>query len=243
MTINEEKRKRVIAVIKICVFFAIIVALPLYIWFFHHDIIDMFSDVKSLERYILEYHRNTGIITLILAQVCQIIICIIPGQPIQFAAGYLFNPLIALLTSIVGGFLGATVTFYLAKLLGNDAMHLFFGKKKIVQYIDKLNSRNGYFLLFALCVIPGFPKDMMCYVSGLSKIRYVPFIVLVTIARIPGMLGSILVGHYSHDQQYLLVILVAVIIALITYLCVKHKDRILEWGDRVYSRLNRRYEK
>ena len=242
MSFNDEKHSKIIAVIKICVLLFIILAIPLYIYFCHHEIIETFSDVRRVETFVLN-HKGSNILILMACQIVQIMICVIPGQPIQFACGYLFSPILALLISIAGATIGATITFFLAKLLGRDAMRMFFGEKKGVQYIDKLNTRNGYFLLFALCVIPGFPKDAMCYLAGLSKIRYLPFIIIITVARIPGMLGSILIGHFSYSQDYILIAVVAVVVIILTILGARHKDKILEWGDRTYDKLNNLYKK
>ena len=131
-------RKNVTAIIKGVLFAVILIGIPLYLYLFQRDFFEMFSSAGDVEAYIYQ-HKGYGALLLIAAQIIQIIICVIPGQPFQFAAGYMYGSLIAILISIVGAFIGATITFYLAKLLGRDAMNLFFGEKKVVKYIEKLD--------------------------------------------------------------------------------------------------------
>lgn len=231
-------RKNVTAILKGAVFAVILIGIPLYLYFFQKDFLSMFNSVQDIEDYVHQ-HNGYGVFILIAAQVLQIIICIIPGQPIQFAAGYLYGNLFAILMSIGGAVIGSTITFYLAKILGRDAMNLFFGEKKAIQYIEKLNTKNGFLVLFMLYFIPGFPKDALSYLSGLSKIRWAPFIVLTSIARIPAMCGSILIGSFTKDQRYGLIAVVAVVVVTVTCICAKHKDKILDWTDRVYEKLIR----
>ena len=220
------------------IFALIIIGLPLYIYFFQHELIDIFKNVDTIEEYILA-HKKHGALIYISAQVIQIIISVIPGQPFQFAAGYIYGPLIALILSIIGAFIGATITFFLARFLGRGAMELFFGKTKVFDYITRLDSKNGFLILFLMYFIPGFPKDVISYVAGLSRIKWPPFILIVTTARIPAMLGSIFVGAFTRSQQYMAVFLVALIVVLISFLSYKNRERILEFSDRIYEKLRR----
>lgn len=220
------------------IFALIIIGLPLYIYFFQHELIDIFKNVDTIEEYILA-HKKHGALIYISAQVIQIIISVIPGQPFQFAAGYIYGPLIALILSIIGAFIGATITFFLARFLGRGAMELFFGKTKVFDYITRLDSKNGFLILFLMYFIPGFPKDVISYVAGLSRIKWPPFILIVTTARIPAMLGSIFVGAFTRSQQYMAVFLVALIVVVISFLSYKNRERILEFSDRIYEKLRR----
>lgn len=235
--ITDRKRKS-LTIAKGILFALIIIGLPLYIYVFHHDLIEIFKNVENIEDYILE-HKQYGALIYITAQVIQIIISVIPGQPFQFAAGYVYGAGIALVLSITGAFIGATITFFLSKLLGRDAMELFFGRTRAFEYIERLDSRNGYLILFLLYFIPGFPKDAISYIAGLSRIKWLPFILIVTTARIPAMLGSIFVGTFTESQQYYAVVIVAVIVILISVLSYRNKEKILDLGDRIYEKLRR----
>ena len=82
----------------------------------------------------VEYLRQNSRIAFLLIiglQIVQVVICVLPGQPIQFAASYMFGVGRGFLLSIIGAVIGTMISFYLAKVLGSDAMHLFFGEEKV----------------------------------------------------------------------------------------------------------------
>lgn len=237
MIITEQKRKRINIYFKAFILLVILVGIPLYFYFFQRDFITQFTSVSDIENYLTE-HKSTGVFTYIGAQIIQIIICVIPGQPFQFAAGYVFGPWQSLLFSIIGIALGATITFFLAKLLGRDFMYLCFGEMKVVEYLEKFSSKRGYILLFVLYFIPGFPKDFVNYIAGLSNLKWGPFIIISSIARIPAMMGSILLGTFTKTENYALVVVLVIAVIILTLLCLKNKQKILDWSDRVYDKLS-----
>ena len=237
MIITEQKGKRINIYFKAFILLVILVGIPLYFYFFQRDFITQFTSVSDIENYLTE-HKSTGVLTYIGAQIIQIIICVIPGQPFQFAAGYVFGPWQSLLFSTIGIALGATITFFLAKLLGRDFMYLCFGEMKVVEYLEKFSSKRGYILLFVLYFIPGFPKDFVNYIAGLSNLKWGPFIIISSIARIPAMMGSILLGTFTKTENYALVVVLVIAVIILTLLCLKNKQKILDWSDRVYDKLS-----
>ena len=56
------------------------------------------------------------------------------------------------------------------------------------------NPKKIEFIIFILFFIPGTPKDLLTYVSGLFPIKLWRFIVITTIARIPSIITSTLAG-------------------------------------------------
>ena len=80
MIITEQKRKRINIYFKAFILLVILVGIPLYFYFFQRDFITQFTSVSDIENYLTE-HKSTGVLTYIGAQIIQIIICVIPGQP------------------------------------------------------------------------------------------------------------------------------------------------------------------
>jgi uncharacterized membrane protein YdjX (TVP38/TMEM64 family) len=135
--------------------------------------------------------------------------------------------------SITGAVIGTVISFYLAKLLGNDAMNLFFGEEKVRDYKKKLDSGRGLLLAFLIYLIPGIPKDIVSYVAGISDMRFRPFLLVATVGRIPGMLGSLMLGHFFGRQDYRAMIIIAVIIAVILLICYIKRDALIGFLDDV----------
>ena len=107
-------------------------------------------------------------------QVLQVFVFVIPGDTVQIAGGYLFGFWLGLLLTILGIAAGSSINFWLARALGRPLLERFFPKHQIDRLSAVANGSRaqvGFFLLF---VIPGIPKDILCYIAGISPLKF-PF--------------------------------------------------------------------
>ena len=163
---QENKRKVIISVLKIFLLLIIVVGIPLYIYFFQRERLMEFDSFNAVVEHLGQY-KLEAIPIYIGLQIIQIVISVIPGQVFQLAAGYLYTFLPALILSVTGAILGTMVSFYLARFLGSDFVHLFFGREKTLEYVEKLNSKKAYMAVFLIYLIPGIPKDVVSYAAGI----------------------------------------------------------------------------
>ena len=234
---HDNKRKVIISVLKILLLIAIVAGIPLYIYFFQGDWLKQFEGFDDVVAYLQRYKWESVPIYIGL-QVLQIVISVIPGQVFQFAAGYLYSFFPALLFSICGAFIGTTLSFYLAKMLGRDFVHLFFGREKTHEYVQKLNSKRAYMIVFILYLIPGLPKDVVSYAAGVSEMKFKPFILLSLTGRLPGMLGSIMIGSMWNKGEYFGMIALGVIAVAAFVLCIVFRKKINQFLDKAYDKIS-----
>jgi uncharacterized membrane protein YdjX (TVP38/TMEM64 family) len=98
-----------------------------------------------------------------------------------------------------------------------------------------LTERRGAVLAFVLFVIPGFPKDILSYILGLSPMRFIAFVAACSLGRIPGTVMLSFTGSAVYDENWTLLTLVC-IACLITFVCVYY------WRARIESWLTARSE-
>ena len=235
----KEKRQKQIKILltiaKFIVLVFIVIGIPLIIYFKNPEIIDHFKSLDEVNA-MLETHKIGSIFVYIGVQIFQIVVSIIPGQAIQFAAGYAFNFWLAYLFSLIGIGLGTLVTFYIAKFLGTDFVHLVFGEERIKRYIHRLNSKKAFIIIFILFLIPGVPKDMITYAAGVSDMRFVPFLVINLIGRTPALMGTILMGTFLRSHSYVgMYILIGVAVVLFV-LGLIYKNKVIAKLDQIYSK-------
>ena len=233
----SSKKKVAIAILKLIFLIFIVVLIPLYLYFYQQDFLMRFRDFNDIVSF-LERYKLQSIPIYIILQIAQIVISVLPGQFFQLAAGYLYTFWPALLFSCIGAFLGTTITFWLAKGLGSDFVHIFFEKDKTEDYVKRLNSKKAYTIVFLLYAIPGIPKDVVSYAAGLSEMKYKPFIILSTIGRLPGMMGSIIIGSMWHKEEYVGMIILAIIAVVAFCSCIIYRKKLHELLDKVYDKLN-----
>ena len=63
-------------------------------------------------------------------------------------------------------------------------------------------------MFFLLFLIPGIPKDVLCYVAGLSPLRFPFFILASMVGRLPGIIGSALIGNSAAQKKWVLAAIV-----------------------------------
>lgn len=162
----------------------------------------------------------------------QVIIAIIPGEPLEICAGYAFGMLEGTLLCIIGIALGSAAIFLLVRTLGVKLVEVFFSVDKIrsMRFLRDARKRNT--LTFAVMLIPGTPKDLISYFIGLTDMKLHEWIVISTIARIPSIVTSTLGGNALAEQNYLFAVIVFVITAAISIV-----------GILVYNKISRRREK
>ena len=226
-TCNISISRRLIAFGKLFLLFAILIVVPLVLYLLYKD--KLFNKAYLSNR--LDDFKGFAFIPLILLQIIQIVICIIPGQPIQFASSYLYGVLGGFLISLVGAFIGTVITYYLAKFLGNDALHVIFGEEKVKSYVRKLNSRRAYVIIFLIYLIPGIPKDFTSYIAGISNIKIKPFIFISILGRSPGILESLLFGMFLAHRNYLGIAFLIIVSIIIMLFCYIKRDLLLKFID------------
>lgn len=209
---SENRTKRTFAILKLLVLIFIIAGIPALLYFRYGS--EIFSK-DAAERMIAYLKQNESIAALLIIaiQTVQVVICILPGQPIQFAASYMFGVFGGLALSLIGAVIGVVISFFTAKVLGRDAVHMIFGEERVNNYQRKLNSAKGLTIALLIYLIPGVPKDLVSYVAGISEMRFLPFLFVATVGRIPGMAGSLLLGYFVRKGNYTGIVILCIVVA------------------------------
>ena len=164
----------------------------------------------------------------ILLQALQVVISPVPGEITGFVGGYLYGETFGFVLSTIGLTLGSWMAFELARILGRPLVERFVSAK-VLDKFRFLSTNTGTVLCFLLFAFPGFPKDSLCYVLGMSRMRLSTFIVVSAIGRMPGTYVLSLQGASVQTQQYttaLVIVGFAVLILLVAYL---YRAALLNW--------------
>lgn len=235
---NKKKHiKNLITIIKFLMLLLIVVGIPIFVYYYHYEIIENFGSVEKIEMF-LSRNEEHMIIAYLVLQVAQLVICIIPGQAVQLAGGYIFNIWLGFFLTIFGCAIGTFMAFYISRILGRDAMYLIFGESNLNNYIDKLNSRRAYLILFIIYLIPGIPKDLFAYAIGVSNMRFLPFFLISMIGRAPAMLCSLVIGAMLKSGSYTYAILLTLLIAALAVIGIIKRNKISNYADIIYERLS-----
>ena len=232
---SKDKKNKAAAALKFAVLILIVVGVPLYIYIFHRDFIAQFRSFDEAAAFLRQYRQYSVPVYLAL-EILQIVVVFLPGQIFQFAAGYLFGFVPGVIYTLIGAVLGTTITFYIARLLGSDEVHMMLGEEKTKHYRELLSSKKAYLITFLLYLIPGLPKDALCYVAGVSGIKFIPFLIISIAGRMPAMAGSIIFGAMYMKKDYTGMAIVALTVGIICLFSFIKRKELISGIDRLYEK-------
>ena len=188
---------------------------------------NLFQDRHQLKVVLRSYGPYSPLV-FILLQIIQVVIAPIPGEAIEFLGGYVFGVWGGMLYSMIGLILGSWFAFSIARIFEKRAVEKFVSPELRRQF-DYLIGHEGVILSFLLFLIPGFPKDALCYILGLTPMHWGIFLIISTLGRIPGTLLATLQGAKAFDQQYVTLLILLVISALIILVFYIYHENIHQW--------------
>jgi len=211
------------------------VVIPVIIW--HKQIWQVFASVKHLRAWISSWGPGAPYV-FIGVQALQVIVFAIPGEVAQIAGGYLFGGWLGILLSFVGIAIGSTVAFFLSRLLGKPFVGALFPKDSLARFEKLLAAPSAKIVFFLLFLIPGIPKDILCYVAGISPLRYRFFIAASMLARLPGLVGSTMIGRAAASNRWVLLGILSALSILVFVLGLVFRPRIQSWIESVAEKRN-----
>jgi len=165
-----------------------------------HGFIAYFTDKTRLLHFINE-HRAYAALIFIGLQVLQVVAAPVPGEMTGFVGGMLFGTVAGIFYSTIGLALGSWVAFMLARLAGRPLVEMVVKAETIKRY-DYVMKHKGLFLAFLMFLVPGFPKDILCYLLGLGHMGQRDFLLVSTSGRLLGTTLLTLGGTFFRNRQY-----------------------------------------
>ncbi len=181
-------------------------------------------DVEGARAYILE-HQPYSIFYFIGLQVLQVIISPIPGEVSCFLGGLVFGWALGFLYSCIGLTIGSLVNVS----VGRAFERVFLEKIIPVRVLDRFEARAkkwGLLSVFILFLFPGAPKDTLCFLFGLTRIPIIPFLLVSSVARMPGTLVLNLQGAKVIEGDWTFFIILTVTGIAVAVPALIFKERI-----------------
>ncbi|MBE6933320.1 MAG: TVP38/TMEM64 family protein [Ruminococcaceae bacterium] len=134
--------------------------------------------------------------------VLQVIVALIPGEPFEIAAGYAFGAVEGTILSTLACTLGSVIVFLLVRRYGMRVAGLFFSREKLesVRFLKTNPKREVLFLL--IFMIPGTPKDLLCYYAGMTDLRFPVWLLICSFGRLPSIITSTIGGNALGTENY-----------------------------------------
>jgi uncharacterized membrane protein YdjX (TVP38/TMEM64 family) len=187
----------------------------------------LYRDKHFLKATLREWGVLAPVVFIVL-QALQVVLSPIPGEATGILGGYLFGQWLGLLYSTIGLTLGSIGAFAIGRWLG-------------VHYVKNLVSTEtwnrlgfiveaeGAVLCFIIYLIPGLPKDIVCYLFGISPMPLWVFTLVSGLGRIPGTWVLSAQGAHTAAGDYRQAIMVTAIAVAVALPLYYYRQRIMAW--------------
>jgi uncharacterized membrane protein YdjX (TVP38/TMEM64 family) len=190
-------------------------------------LVRLYVDKRFLKHTLREWGVLAPVIFIGL-QALQVIVAPIPGELSGILGGYLFGQWVGLLYSTIGLALGSVTAFAVGRWLGARYVQKLVSPH-IWRKMGFIVEAEGAILCFIIFLIPGLPKDMACYLFGLSPMPFWIFAVVSTLGRIPDTWVLSAQGAHTASGDYRAVVFLTAIVVAVALPLYYYRTRLVAW--------------
>lgn len=192
---NKEKKFKIVKNIITIIVVIAFVALTIYLFPIIKNLSTTEGQIAFKEK--VETSGMYGFFVLFGLQVAQILLVVLPGEPLEVLAGMCYGTVGGTIFVLFSTLVTTIIIYFLVKKYGKKLLYQFFEKEKI----DKLenskifgNPKDIEKIFVVLFLIVGTPKDLLTYIGGLLPINPIKFILIATFCRLPSIVSSTIAG-------------------------------------------------
>lgn len=186
-----DKQKKALTITGIVIFFAL---MALAAYFVGRPMIRYVKEPEKFREWVSGYGAF-GKAIFVGTVFLQTVVAFIPGEPFEIAAGYAFGTLAGTLLCLIGETLGSVAVFLFVRRFGMKAVEVFFPREKIESLKFLRNEKKLEVFTFFVFLVPGTPKDLLCYFAGLTPMRLGVWLLISSVARFPSVITSTVGGN------------------------------------------------
>lgn len=191
------------------------------------DLGKFYTRRRRLARFLSSLGPYSAAVFMLL-QALQVVISPIPGELTGVVGGYVYGVNVGFLFSTLGLTLGSWIAFELASIFGRPLVEKFVAKN-ILDKFHFLPTNAGAVISFLLFIIPGFPKDYLCYILGLTGMNLGTFLIVSTLGRMPGTYLLTMQGASIGSGQYETAIIIAAISGVLVLTAYFYRSELYHW--------------
>lgn len=223
------KQKKLIGWAAIAIFLLLSAAVG---WFVGRPLVRFASQPEQFRQWV-DGHGLMGCAAYVGMVFLQVVVAVIPGEPLEISGGYAFGAVRGSLLCLLGAFLGSVAVFALVRRFGRELVDIFFPREKLEKLKFLQSSPKRDVLFWLVFMVPGTPKDLLCYFAGLTDLSWGKWLLLCTVGRLPSVLTSTIGGDALgvKDYQFAVLVFAATLavsaVGLLIYraLCRRHQRR------------------
>lgn len=165
-------------------------------------------------------------------QVAQVVAAPIPGEATGIIGGYVFGVGWGFAYSSVALAIGSIINFGIGRVLGEKVVRRLVPAPAWDRF-NRLVTHQGVVAVLIMFIIPGFPKDYLCLLLGLTTMPLKLFALMSGLGRMPGTLMLSLQGSALSERNYVMTALLLAVCAAAVWAAYRWRERLYCWVDKM----------
>jgi uncharacterized membrane protein YdjX (TVP38/TMEM64 family) len=200
----------------------LLLSLLVYRWLVAHEQTNLLTPAGLIQA--VRDLGPEGVLIYIGVIALSVVISPIPGAPLTMAAGAVWGMLLAGIYSVIGGFLGGVIAYFIGRTLGRSVVQALTGK--VIYFSQARGERYLGWLIFITRLLPVLSFDVISYAAGLTNLSFP----IYAIATLLGMIPSTFVLTYL-GTAFTIGLPLGVAIAVVFVILLG----LLPWGVQRYN--------
>jgi uncharacterized membrane protein YdjX (TVP38/TMEM64 family) len=194
---------------------------------FYRFLVRLYLDKHFLKRTLREWGMLAPVLFIVL-QALQVVLSPIPGEATGFLGGFLFGEWLGFIYSSIGLTAGSVMAFAVGRWLGAHFVQNLVSKETWSK-LGFIVEAEGAILCFIVYLIPGLPKDIVCYLFGISPMPVWVFALVSGIGRMPGTWILSAQGARTEAGAYIEAVAVTAVAVAVALPLYYYRYRIVLW--------------
>jgi len=152
-------------------------------------------DVVALEAWIKDAGVLAPLVFMLVYALATVLF--LPGSVLTLAGGALFGPVLGAFYNLTGATLGAVLAFLISRYLASDWIANKAGGR-VKQLINGVEGEGWRFVAFVR-LVPLFPFNLLNYALGLTKIRFLHYLIATYVFMLPGAIAYTYLGYAGRE--------------------------------------------
>ena len=142
------------------------------------------------------------------------VLMVIPASLIYISVGMAFDTKRAVIVNLLGIAIEVTVTFFMGKFLGKDAVEKKIRNTKAGDKFFSMLDKNRNVAVFLMRFIPAFPIDFSSLFMGAFDFKFLPYFLMSLLGILPRVIMLTVLGMGVYNLIPMKYIIIGVIILI-----------------------------
>jgi len=198
------------------------------------------ADVRESFLEKIDSFGTWGVLVMLGIQFLQVMVAILPGEPIEVMFGIMYGTFGGMLLCLLGLLIGYVAIFFAVRRLYAGAAkerleeRLKSKHRKAFEFLR--DTRKLELVYFILYFIPGTPKDLLTYIAPFTPVKPLHFFLIATFARIPSIITSTFAGDSLSEGEFMTALIVFIITGVLGILGIIFNKQITSLLGRAFRR-------